>query len=213
MKTLQNSITKLESISNKYCGIRHNEDNFSIGGGLDSGKFASNRHEDARSDEGKLTIGEATQLFKKATGLDTDIVKEIIHYAAPNMEWHHAGKLPKSYGGGMKKTYFLNSVEICDIATNLECYVEKLNISKVVEKNAAELKKNFEDRLFQFLQANAKKAERVTKVPEFFYQTAQEMNGKYGWFNSSYKSYKMTEYYSGWEFETEEKYNEFKRLV
>ena len=100
---------KLEAICDKYCSIQHNDYNYSIGGGLDGSKFASRRHEDAKYDEGKLTLGEATQLFKKATGLETDAVREVLEYAVPNMEWHHAGQLPKSYGGGMKKTYFLNA--------------------------------------------------------------------------------------------------------
>lgn len=91
---------KLQKIAAKYTAIKHNEDNYSIGGGLDDQKFASRRHEDAKYDEGKLTEGKATQLFKTATGLDTDYVKKVINYAVPNMEWHHAGKLPKSYGGG-----------------------------------------------------------------------------------------------------------------
>jgi hypothetical protein len=38
------------------------------------------------------------------------------------------------------------------------------------------------------------------------------MNGKYGWFSSYEKSYNMTEYYSGWKFETEEKFNEFNKI-
>lgn len=206
---MKKEVNKLESICNKYCSIKHNDNNYSIGGGLDGGKFASRRHEDARSDEGKLTLGEATQLFKKATGLDTDTVREVLEYAVPNMEWHHAGKLPKSYGGGMKKTYFLNAKEICDCAKNWNDYLEKLNLSKIEAKNAAEEKKNLETRRLEFLQANAKKVERVTTKPKFFYKTAQEMNGKYGWFDSTYKSYNMTEYYSGWEFETEELYNQF----
>ena len=117
---MKNSTNKLEAICNKYCSIQHNDDNYSIDGGLDGPKFASRRHEDAKNDEGKLTLGEATQLFKKATGLDADTVREILEYAVPNMEWHHAGKLPKSYGGGMKKTYFLNATEICECAKNWE---------------------------------------------------------------------------------------------
>jgi hypothetical protein len=120
---------KLNKIAEKYCSIEFNDDNYGIGGGLDSCKFASRRHEDAKYDEGKLTEGQATQLFKKATGLELDVVKAVINYAVPNMEWHHAGKLPKSYGGGMKKTYFLNSKEICDIATNWDSYLEKYQIS------------------------------------------------------------------------------------
>jgi hypothetical protein len=202
-------VNKLEAIYNKYINIQHNDENYYIGGGLDDVKFASRRHEDAKYDEGKLTLGEATQLFKKATGLDTDTVRNILEYAVPNMEWHHAGKLPKSYGGGMKKTYFLNADEICNCAKNWDAFSEKLNLSKIAAKIAAEEKKTLEARKLDFLQANAKKVERTTKRPAFFYQTAQEMNGKYGWFDSTYKSYKMTEYYSGWEFESEEKYQEF----
>ena len=139
---MKNSTNKLEAICNKYCSIQHNDDNYSIGGGLDGVKFASRRHEDAREDEGKLTLGEATQLFKKATGLEIDAVREILEYAVPNMEWHHAGKLPKAYGGGMKKTCFLNAEEICNVASNWDAFAEKLSLSKTAAKEAAEIKKN-----------------------------------------------------------------------
>jgi len=206
---IKNSTNKLENICNKYCSVEHNDDNYSIGGGLSSEKFASRRHEDAKYDEGKLTIGEATQLFKKATGLDTDVVREVLKYAVPNMEWHHAGKLPKSYGGGMKKTYFLNAAEICECARDWDANVAKLKLSKAAEKDAAENKKSFEERKFEFLKANAKNITRVTNQPMFFYKTSQEMNGKYGWFDSTCKNYNMTEYFSGWEFEKEEKFHEF----
>jgi hypothetical protein len=206
---MKNSTNKLEAICNKYCSIQHNDDNYSIGGGLDGVKFASRRHEDARHDEGKLTLGEATQLFKKATGLEIDAVREILEYAVPNMEWHHAGKLPKAYGGGMKKTYFLNAKEICECAKNWDANVQMLNLSKAAAKEAAEIKKGLEERKLEFLKANAKRIERVTSEPMFFYKTTQEMNGKYGWFDSKYKSYNMTEYFSGWEFENELKYHEF----
>jgi len=151
-------------------------------------------------------------LFKKATSLDTDSVREVLEYAVPNMEWHHAGKLPKSYGGGMKKTYFLNSGEICDVARYWNSYLEKLNLSKIADQKAAEEKKKFEVRKFEFLQANAKKVERVSNHTNYFYLTAREMNGKYGWFDSTYKSYNLPEYFTGWKFESEEKYNEFLNL-
>ena len=206
------TMKNLEAICKKYCSVNHNDDNYSIGGGLDGSKFASRRHEDARNDEGKLTLGEVTQMFKKATKMDTDSVREILEYAVPNMEWHHAGKLPKSYGGGMKKTYFLNAQEICETAKNWDSYVEKLNLSKIAAQKAAEEKKSLEARKLEFLQANAKKVERVTKTGMFFYKTAQEMNGKYGWFDSTYKSYNMTEYFSGWEFESEVLYHEFNNI-
>ena len=40
--------TKLEKIIEKYSRKEYNTDNYSVGGGLDSDKFASNRHEDAK---------------------------------------------------------------------------------------------------------------------------------------------------------------------
>jgi len=201
----------LESIINKYCGKQYRE-NYSIGGGLSEGKFASNRHENAKYDDGKLTLGQATQLFKKATNLDVDLIKDVLNYAVPNMEWHHAGKLPKSYGGGMKKTYFLNASEICDCAQNWADYIEKYNLSNQASKNEAEQKRNLESLKLQFLQNNAKKVERVETKPNYFYQTAQEMNGKYGWFDSTYKSYNLAEYYTGWEFANQELLNEFLKI-
>ena len=126
--------TTLQTICNKFCNTNHNEDNYSVGGGLTAGKFASNRHEDAKCDEGKLTLGEATQLFKKATGLSTEEVREVIEFAVPNIEWHHAGKLPKKYGGGMKKTYFLNAKEICKVASNWATDVAELDANKIAKK-------------------------------------------------------------------------------
>jgi len=203
----------LEKIIEKYSKLECNENNYSVGGGLsDTGKKASNRHEDALNDEGKLTFGKAAQMFKKATGCEIFLINEIFDYSTPNAEWHHAGFLPKSYGGGMKKTFFLNSVEIVEIATNWQNLIEKLEISKTEKRIAAENQKNKEQIKQEFLKANAKKVERVTTQPSFFYKTTQEMNGKYGWFDSSYKSYNMTEYFSGWEFESQEKYQEFKNL-
>lgn len=46
-----------ESIKNKFSNISFNNNNYDIGGGLVSHKFASNRHEDAKSDFGKKTKG------------------------------------------------------------------------------------------------------------------------------------------------------------
>lgn len=199
----------LRKIAEKYQNIKFNEDNFEVGGGLDEGVYASRRHEDAKYDKGKLTLGKATQMFKKATDLDTDTITEVIKYAVPLMEWHHAGRLPKSYGGGMKKTYFLKSTEIVDIATNFNKYFEIYQNKVEAKKSALQLKNELAGKREKFLQANAKRIIRTAHKPKYFYQTSQEMNGKYGWFDSTYKSYNMTEYYSGWEFETEEKYNEF----
>lgn len=200
---------KLEKIIKKYSEIVFNENNYNIGGGLSDGAFASRRHEDAKYDEGKLTEGKATQLFIKATCLDIDYVKAIINYAVPNMEWHHAGKLPKSYGGGMKKTYFLNANEIVDIATNWNSYCEKYEISRQEARILADNQKTLQETKETFLQQNATKVVRIEKTPPFFYETNKEMDGKFGWFCSYGKSYNMTEYYTGWQFASEEKYNEF----
>lgn len=206
MKTL----TKIEKIVNKYSKLTHNNNNFDIGGGLSNcGKKASNRHEEALSDNGKITFGKASQMFKKASELSILEVKEVINYAVPNMEWHHAGFLPKSYGGGMKKTYFLNSAEIVDIAENWDNYLEKLEISKTEKRKEFEKERSIEEKKQDFLNKNAKRIERTTNIPEFFYETNREMNGKYGWFSCYGKSYNMTEYYTGWSFKNEKTYRKF----
>jgi len=194
--------TTLKTIQDRFCSVQSNEDNYSIGGGLDGSKYASKRHEDARNDNGKSTLGQSVQLFKRATGLNTHLIKEILCLAVPNMEWHHAGRLPKSYGGGMKKTYFLSAAEICSIASNWTSFVEEIKLSKSKVQT-------LESRKSDFLITNAKKVDRVIQCPNYFYITSREMNGKYGWFDSTYKSYNMPEYFSGWVFESEEKYNAF----
>lgn len=203
----------LEKIAKKYSQINHNEENFQIGGGLSGQKFASRRHEDAKNDEGKLTLGKAVQMFKKATKIDDiDFIKEVIEYAVPNMEWHHAGKLPKSYGGGMKKTYFLNSNEIVNISENWSSYVEKLQLSKSEKRNAEEELKNREAKRLKFLNKYAEKVVRVSEIPSFFYETDKEMEGKFGWFSSYGKSYNLPEYYSGWAFKSKKKLDEFYKI-
>lgn len=200
---------KLVKIANKYQALKFNENNYSVGGGLSNGSFASNRHQDAKYDEGKLTEGQATQIFKKATELEIEVVKTVINYAIPNMEWHHAGKLPKAYGGGMKKTYFLNATEIVDLATNWDNYFEKYQISIEAKRNAEQIKKELESKKLEFLQANAKKIERLGTKPTYFYCLYSECNGKYGWFDASKNIYNMAEYHTGWAFESQEKYQEF----
>lgn len=203
----------LEKIFEKYKQLAYNENNFDIGGGLVGDKFASNRHEDALSDPAKLTLGKAVQMFKKATGLETEEVKAIIKYATPNMEWHHAGKLPKAYGGGMKKTYFLNSTEICSLAVNFHEFKEKHELSQAEKRRKEEEKRNIEGEKTAFLLEHAEKIDRKLRSQIennlLFHQTKREMQGKYGWFDSSYKSYNLPEYFSGWQFKNEKDYEEF----
>ena len=79
----------------KYSDINFNINNF---GGLVCGKFPIDMKMQ-KYDEGKLTHGKVVQLFKKATELDTEYIKSVIDFTFPDMEWHHAGKLPKQYGG------------------------------------------------------------------------------------------------------------------
>jgi len=151
-------------------------------------------------------------MFAKATGLTIKEVKEVLNYAVPCMEYHHAGLLPKSCGGGMKKTYFLNSRQIYNVAREWNVYREKLKLSKIYNKNEDEKERNLKIRRFNFLKEHAKKLERIKTPPQYFYQTKQEMMGRYGWFDSSKKYYEMTEYFSGWSFENEEDYNKFSEL-
>ena len=202
----------LSNIQTKYSATEYNTSNFHIGGGLSEGAFASNRHQDAKFDEGKLTLGEATSLFKKATKKDTAEIKAIILYSFPNLEWHHAGKLPKAYGGGMGKTYYVNADEIAKLAANWENYAASYEKYSFLLNEKLANEKNLAQRQNDFLIANCKEIIRETEKPFLFHQTKQEMNGKYGWFDSTYKSYNMTEYYSGWEFPTVELYNAFFQL-
>lgn len=85
------------------------------GGGLATnitGRFESNRHALARME--KFTFGKvASELRKKKNGGFKITSRELLSiykelFGEP--EWHHAGKLPKDYGGGMKKTYFLDEI-------------------------------------------------------------------------------------------------------
>lgn len=57
---------------------------------------------------------------------------------------------------------------------------------------------SLKERQDAFLKENATYVSRVRNRPENFYLTAIEMNGKYGWFDSTYKSYNLPEYFSGW---------------
>ena len=74
---------KLLIISEKYSKLEFNQNNYDVGGGLDDYKFASNRHEDAKNDNGKITLGKAVKMFKNATSLNTDEVKKIIKFSFP----------------------------------------------------------------------------------------------------------------------------------
>jgi len=205
---------KLEKIARKYSDVSHNADNYEIGGGLDSCKFASRRHEDARSDAGKLTLGEANSLFAKATGLTTAEVKELIEFQFSDLEWHHAGKLPKSYGGQMKKTYFLNATQIVEFAENFEKIKAEFEADRMKKIDYATAQRALEARRREYLNDNATKVVRVprTQLAGSLYITIRcEMSGKYGWFEAQSR-YNLTEYITAWVFDTEEKYREYFKI-
>ncbi|CAA0186941.1 hypothetical protein [Tenacibaculum maritimum] len=200
--TQQNVSDRLNVISIKYTTLDYNKNNFDIGGGLAPNKFASNRHQDAKKDQGKLTLGEASQLFKKATKDNLTTVKKIIKAIIPHMEWHHAGKLPKQYGGGMKKTYFLKSHEICEIANKyLSCRIELEKKEKTAE--------NLEKEKIKFENKWAEKLHRIEEKPKYFHVILSEYNGKYGFFPTSKGVYNLTEYFTGLKFRSKKKLKEY----
>lgn len=200
---------KLERIAKKFKRLSYNTENYYVGGGLSDEQHVSKRHEDARNDPGKKTLGEVTRMFKTATGLSTPEVKDVINYVYPRPEWHHAGRNPRT--GKMKKTYFLNADEIVDLAENWHTHLEKhlkteaeyLEITKLRQKQAA-LRADFLDK-------NATFINRVKEEPEMFVRISQEMHGKHGWFDCTGKYYNMPIYYSGYQFTDPELYKEYLR--
>ena len=206
MKTIDE---KLELIGKRFSKISYNRGNYYIGGGLASGKFESKRHQEARNDGGKSTLGEVVQLFKKATELETPYIKEVITHNFPNLEWHHAGKLPKNYGGGMKKTYFMNSDEISKLATNWHEFLGNYDKFSIEKKKRLKIESEKIKLKNKFLKENATYKEKLLERPKFFHELAVYQKGKYGWFDCSEKSYNLPKYYSGYQFHSEELFNEF----
>jgi hypothetical protein len=204
----------LTEISRIYSAVEHNADNFGIGGGLSNDKFASRRHEDARTDTGKMTLGEATSLIKRATNLPTAQVKEVLKFALPNMEWHHAGTLPKNYGGGMKKTFFVKAAEIAQIAAEWDTLYVRWQRYKDNAATAPQMdtQRTFADLRSDYLKEHAVFVERVNPRPDCFVQLKREQCGKFGWFDSSKRAYNLPEYFTGWVFASVERYVEYLRM-
>lgn len=198
----------LDDVIKKYSNIEYNTDNYGIGGGLSDNAFASRRHEDAKSDIGKLTFGKATDLFAKITKTSKPFIKEKIREIIPNLEWHHAGKLPKNYGGGMKKTWFVNADEIVKIAKEFQ----KLNVNPDFEikerkllENRLQLKTKFEKKYGTFVS-------RVETLPKYFHLVEKEMHGKYGFF--PYQAhYSCKVFYSGWSFKSKKSLDKYISLL
>lgn len=151
-------------------------------------------------------------MFSNATGMPVSDVRDIISFAVPNMEWHHAGKLPKQYGGGMKKTYFVNSDEIINIATNWDKFVSDFKKFKKSEEDKLTQQHNIQNKRDEYLKNNAEFVTRVSEIPEFFIEKEREQHGKYGWFDCSNKSYNLPTFYSGYVFKNEQDYNTYLNL-
>lgn len=200
-------LQQLNKIVQKYIDVSY-KDNYDVGGGLDNVKFASNRHENAKYDGGKLTLGEANNMFVKATGLTTNEIKELILYKFPNLEWHHAGKLPKSYEGGMKKTYFINSKEIVEFAQNFYNIKNKYADDLKMKEEAKQRKKTIDELKNKYLQEYASKVVRLPRSQfneSYFIPICYEMSGKFGWFESDTK-YNLPEYITAWVFKSDTDY-------
>jgi hypothetical protein len=191
--------TKLNNFLKKFDGVTFNDDNYSIGGGLVGGM--SNRNHDAKHDAGKLTLDQAAKKIADIFALDKGLVKSIIDREF-ELEWHHAGFLPKSYGGGMRKVYYVNSEQMVYVAKNIQHLLKKESDRIEQEITAVENRVNRELSKAEFAKEFGKVFTRVTKTPDHAVVTLQEMKGKYGWFDSRHKRYNLLEYYSGVAFES-----------
>lgn len=202
---------KMKNFLQKFEGAEYNNDNYSVGGGLASGTGMSNRNFDAKYDSGKLTLDQAGKKIADIFGIDKSIVVSIIDHEF-DLEWHHAGFLPKSYGGGMRKIYYVNADQMIHVVRNFSELLNK-KIVRDEEKNQAEIsRKNQELARAEFAEKFGKKFSRVTTLPKFYVETDREMQGKYGWFSSYGKSYNLTEYISGIEFESQEMVDKYRAL-
>lgn len=183
------------------------------GGGLAvnvTGKYESNRHAIAKME--KVTFGDAASfLSKKKNGGLKITAKELLSAyfkIKGEPEWHHAGFLPKSYGGGMKKTYFLDDYYKLNEAVKLLKQASKIRVKKIKESY-------FENILIkkqrEFLNENANHFSRITKTPEICIITNIEMFGKYGFFESNDR-YNLPQYFTGYSFENEDKKNEYLKI-
>lgn len=183
------------------------------GGGLATnitGKFESNRHAIARIE--KYTFGEvAKELKKKKNGGFNISASEMLNiywtlFGEP--EWHHAGKLPKQYGGGMKKTYFLDRVPTAEEFSKwLKDYEEQI---KKAEKRRDEEKIKAEKRK-KYAEKHATKFTHEKEIPKFGIVESEEMQGKYGWFYADYK-YNLPIYYSGIVFKSKKTYETYLKM-
>lgn len=187
----------------------------SNGGGLAkniTGKFESNRHAIAKLE--KYTFGQVVaELKKKKNGGIVISAKKLLDiytvlFGVP--EWHHAGQLPKHYGGGMKKTYFLNKIPTADIINNWLVSFEIKQKEITENQNKINLLLNKKN---EFIKKFGAKFLRESVIPKFSLVQYSEMEGKFGWFIvESYHNYTLPKYYSGIYFKSKKKLDQFNNL-
>lgn len=126
--------------------------------------------------------------------------------------WHHTGQ----FKGHMNETLFYAGKDF-DI-TGYENYLwnkEEIDSQreadeKVKQKKASEEKEirmQIDELKKEWLRENCNYVTRVTR--RLFIEDAREMSGKFGWFDSSTKSYNLTEYFTGWELKEGVEANEY----
>lgn len=140
------------------------------GGGLAidiTGKFESNRNALAKLNAEKRTAGEVLKSLRKK-GL-TIFLKEI----KPLMEeWHHAGVLPKKFGGGMAKAYHTKKSDKMILFE-----LHKLDLEKEASKKLDDIK-------------------RKNKIFGYYFVWDSDHSGRYG----KKINFKVARFYKGSEF-------------
>jgi hypothetical protein len=165
-----------------------------------NGKMVSKRHQIAS--QTKLTAGESVKMLKKL-GIPTNAKEVVEVYALINgrhPEWHHSGFYKSGGKSTMGRTYFFTIDQIQTLAKDWEKQAEVKQMKAARQLEAKER----QERQNAYLHANAKKVVRSATRPMFFVETAREMQGKHGWFDSYGKTYNLPEYYSGWELSEEQ---------
>ena len=189
MKTLeekkQMQIEKFKSLE------KSNYDNYHVGGGLGNG-YVSQRHDNAKSDESKITLGEASKILKK---FYENYDKEVL-LSEMRLEWHHAG----FYKNAMQKTYFVNASQMVYLLENYNVVAEK-KAQIILERKNEILQKEEILKKYEYV--------KLSSCPQFGIGNTY-MNGKYGEFEADYK-YNLPTYWRG-RVLSEEDYNNYNSI-
>lgn len=184
----------------------------SNGGGLASnitGKFESNRHAIAKMT--KYTFGQVAKELRTKRGGGFDLtgarLLEIYRTVFGDPEWHHAGKMPRGYGGAMAKTYFLEYIptkeEVNDWISEYYMIISRENEKRFKQMEIEKERKAFVEKMGSTFT-------RELEIPKYSHVTKVEMNGKFGWFEPQpHHSYKLDEYYTGVSFKSQKSLDKY----